>query len=215
MYFHQPEIGNYSAVRNSFFLKHERQSANSISTHSHSLHYIFTFSIISLTNHSLTLCLSRYFFLQWLRRSLTLPTSPCSEARTTTTTTPPFQLLHRTLSLLLLGISCDWATTTELEDVRGALEFHAPPRRLWMTRSQRRKSKRWRNVEFLESVSFAVVPRRSVEFRLTLRDRFSIIFRFFFFFFGLIIYLFIFRLVPKKLAEKEERETNSCLNRPY
>ena len=36
----------------------------------------------------------------------------------------------------------------------------------------------------------------------------------FFFFFGLIIYLFIFRLVPKKLAEKEERETNSCLNRP-
>ena len=34
------------------------------------------------------------------------------------------------------------------------------------------------------------------------------------FFFGLIIYLFIFRLVPKKLAEKEERETNSCLNRP-
>ena len=34
------------------------------------------------------------------------------------------------------------------------------------------------------------------------------------FLFGLIIYLFIFRLVPKKLAEKEERETNNCLNRP-
>ena len=143
---------------------------------------MFTFSIISLTNHSLTLSVSRYFFLQWLRRSLTLPTSPCSAARTTTTTTPPFQLLHRTLSVLLLWISCDWATTTESEDVRGALEFHALPRRLWMTGSQRRKSKRWRNVEFLESVSFAVVPRRSVEFHLTLRDRSSIIFRFFFFF---------------------------------
>ena len=156
-------------------------------------HYHSSQSLFSNLLFHPSFLLKPFLFLQWRRRSLTLPASPCF-ARTTTT---PFQLHRWTLSLLL---------GTSWEGVRGrgalpSLEFRAPRRKLLMTGSWRRKSTRWRNVGFWKLVSFAVVPRRSVEFRLTLRDRFSIIYRFIVLFFSFLHISRVYLSILLKISE--------------